>query len=263
MKISVVTATFNSGGTVEETLRSVLGQTHRDWQHIIVDGGSTDDTLEIIRRYESEYGDRLILISEPDRGIYDAMNKGIALAEGEIIGMLNSDDFYTRDTVLERIAKAYQENPDDLEAVYGDIMYVDADNLKRVVRYYSSQGFRRWKMRLGFMPAHPSFYCRRELYERHGNFDLDFRIAADFENLLRIIYNGRAKIKYLPMNFVTMRMGGASTSGMSSHRNIYRDHVKAYRKNGIGLGPVLDLLRYPYKIGELISYRLQLHKIEG
>lgn len=261
MRISIVTAARNSADTLDDTIKSVLGQTYQDFEHIIVDGQSTDRTLELIESYRSEYGSRLKVISEPDQGIYDAMNKGIALASGDIVGLLNSDDFFTRPTVLQRIVEAFAEDNAELQAVYGDIMYVDAANLRRVVRYYSSAGFRRWKMRLGFMPAHPSFYCRRELYDRHGNFSLDFPIGADFENLLRIIYLGRANCHYLPMNFVTMRMGGASTSGLSAHRHIYLDHVRAYRKNGIKFGPVLDLLRYPVKIAELISYRLQTHKL--
>lgn len=259
MKVSIVTATFNSAATVGDTIESVLSQSHQDWEHVIVDGGSTDGTLDIIERYRERYGDRLSLSSAPDKGLYDAMNRGVVRATGDIVGILNSDDFYTRQTVLERLVGAFSAD-DSLDAVYGDIMYVDANDTSRVLRYYSSAGFRRWKMRLGFMPAHPSFYCRRTLYERFGTFDLDFRVASDFENLLRIIYVGRAKTLYMPMNFVTMRLGGASTSGMASHRVILRDHLNAYRKNHIHSGLFLDLLRYPYKLAELVSFRLHSHR---
>lgn len=264
MKISIVTATYNSEYSIADTIESILGQTHSDWEHIIIDGGSTDDTLNIINSYRDRYLGRLNLISEPDNGIYDAMNKGIARATGTIVGILNSDDFFTRPNVLHRINKAFQDDATDSkvtpEAVYGDIMYVDHDNISRIVRYYSSAGFRRWKMRMGFMPAHPSFYCLKRLYDTHGAFDTDFKIAADFENLLRILFKGRARAIYLPMNFVTMRTGGASTSGMTSHRAIMRDHRKAYRKNGVQSGLILDYLRYPYKLAELISFRLHTHR---
>jgi glycosyltransferase involved in cell wall biosynthesis len=259
MKISIVTAAYNSAGTIADTIKSVLSQTHADWEHIIVDGASTDATVEIVKSFSDRYNGRLRLISEPDHGIYDAMNKGLAAASGDIIGILNSDDFFTRNNVLQRIVDAFNSDA-NIDAVYGDIMYTDPTDTSRIVRYYSSDAFRRWKMRMGFMPAHPSFYCRRQLYETHGDFDTSFKVAADFENLLRIIYVGKARCKYLPMNFVTMRSGGASTSGLTSHRSILNDHIRAYRKNHVRSGYMFDLLRYPYKVAELVSFRLHSHR---
>lgn len=260
MKISIITATYNSEKTLATTIDSVLRQTHHDIEHIIVDGGSSDSTIEIARSYADRYGDgRLKIISEPDNGIYDAMNKGLAMATGDIVGILNSDDFFTTPTVVEKLEREFRHDA-TLEAVYGDIAYVDPGDINRVVRYYSSESFRRWKMRMGFMPAHPSFYCRREIYDRFGNFDLDFKVAADFENLLRLIYRGRISTRYIPMNFVTMRTGGASTRGFASHKSIMRDHLKAYRKNGVTSGPYLDWLRYPHRLLELLSFRLHTHK---
>lgn len=249
MRISVITATYNSGRTIGDTLESVLRQTYSDVELIVVDGASRDDTMDVVRRYEPRFGGRLRWTSEPDRGIYDAMNKGIARATGDVIGILNSDDFYTSDTVLERVAEAMQG--DDVDAVYGDIHYVRDGDLRRCVRYYSSRPFRRWMMRLGFMPAHPSFYCRREVYERCGTFDTTYRVAADFENLLRLIYVNRIRTCYLPADFVTMRTGGASTSGLSSHRQIMRDHLRALRSNGVWSCTPLLGLRYIYKIWEV------------
>lgn len=260
MKVSIITATYNSAATVADTIESVLAQSHGDWEHLIVDGGSTDGTQALVESYRERYGGRMRMVSEPDNGIYDAMNKGIAMATGDVVGILNSDDFYTRDSVLERVVEALSAADDAPEAVYGDIMYVDPADKTQVKRYYSSEAFRRWKMRFGFMPAHPSFYCRREVYERHGDFDQSFKVAADFENLLRIIFVGRTRTRYLPMNFVTMRMGGASTSGFASHRRIMSDHIRAYRKNGVTSGIFLDFLRYPYKVLELISFRLHMHR---
>ena len=253
MKISIVTATFNSGATLRDTIKSVLGQTYRDFEHLIIDGGSKDDTLDIVREYEPQYGGRLRWISERDRGIYDAMNKGIAMATGDVVGILNSDDFYTSDTVLQTVADAMREQ--SVDAVYGDIHYVNEHDLSHCTRYYSSAGFRRWKMRLGWMPAHPSFYCRKKIYERYGTFDISFKIGADFENLLRLIYVNRINTRYLPMDFVTMRSGGASTSGLKSHRQILSDHLRAYRKNGIRSNVLLESLRYAAKVGEIATFR--------
>lgn len=249
MKISVITATYNSGRTIGDTLESVLRQTYSDVELIVVDGASRDDTMDVVRRYEPRFGGRMHWTSEPDRGIYDAMNKGIARATGDVIGILNSDDFYTSDTVLERVAEAMAGG--DVDAVYGDIHYVRDGDLHKCVRYYSSRPFRRGLMRLGFMPAHPSFYCRREVYERCGTFDTTYRVAADFENLLRLIYVNHIKTRYLPVDFVTMRTGGASTSGLSSHRQIMRDHLRALRSNGVWSCTPLLGLRYIYKIWEV------------
>ena len=178
MKVSVITATYNSGTTLRDTLESVLAQTYPDIEHIVVDGGSTDNTMELVREYEPRYNGRLRYVSEPDKGIYDAMNKGIGMATGEVIGILNSDDFYTSADTVETLIGELERLK--VDAVFGDIHFVDSDNLGKCVRYYSSAGFRRWKMLLGFMPAHPSFYCRKEAYERFGLFKTFYKVAADF-----------------------------------------------------------------------------------
>lgn len=254
MKISIITATFNSGGTVRDTLESVLRQTFRDIEYIIVDGASTDTTLDVVREYEPKFGGRLRWISEPDRGIYDAMNKGLAMATGDVVGILNSDDFFSSDEVLEHVADALSNS--EIDAVYGDIHFVGDDDLTKCVRYYSSKRFRRWQMRMGFMPAHPSFYCRRSVYERYGVFDASYRIAADFEQLLRLIYIHRISTRYLPLDFVTMRTGGASTTGMNSHKRILQEHLRAYRENGVRSNIFLEGLRYPCKLAGIAVFRL-------
>lgn len=254
MLISIITATFNSGATLRNTIDSVLNQSWTHIEYIVVDGGSNDDTLKIIKEFEPRFNGRMKWISEPDKGIYDAMNKGIRMATGDVVGMLNSDDFYTSDDVLQRVAEAFGcDNPD---AVYGDIHYVDDSDLTKCIRYYSSRIFRRWLMRFGFMPAHPSFYCRRTVYERHGAFDTSFRIAADFENLLRLIFVNRIKTKYIPTDFVTMRTGGASSSGFNSHKQIFKEHLQAYKQNQVYSNIVLESLRYVYKIGEVFISRI-------
>lgn len=254
MKISIVTATYNSGDTLRGTIESVLKQTYMDIEYLIIDGASSDQTLDIVKKYEPQFEGRLRWISEPDKGLYDAMNKGFKMATGEVIGILNSDDFYTSHDVLQQVADAM--NHPDVDAVYGDIHFVDDSDLTRCVRYYSSKGFKRWKMRLGFMPAHPSFYCKKEIYEKYGVFDTSFKIAADFENLLRLIFVHRIRTQYLPLDFVTMRTGGASTSGMSSHKQILKDHLKAYKKNGVYSNIFLEVLRYPYKLWEIFYQKL-------
>lgn len=260
MKISIITSTWNSEATLRDTLESVLRQTYHDFEHIVVDGGSKDGTMVLVREYEPRYEGRLKYVSEPDKGIYDAMNKGIRMATGDVVGLLNSDDFYTSDDVLATVAATLKN--DSLDAVYGDIHFVNDGDLKKCMRYYSSRPFRRWWMRFGFMPAHPSFYCRREVYMKYGTFDISYKVAADFECLLRLIFIHRIKIKYLPLDFVTMRTGGASTSGMSSHKRILHDHQLAFRNNGVYSNVLFEFMRYGYKICEMTIlkfYKTRIH----
>ena len=271
MRISIITATYNSEATVSDTLESVLRQDYSDYEFIIKDGGSTDGTLAICREYESRFEGRMRIISAPDKGLYDAMNMGIASATGEVIGILNSDDFYTSDDILSTIARQFEQTP-DIDALYGDIHYVKADDTSKLVRYYSSRMFRRRWMRFGFMPAHPSFYCKKSTYERFkldgskiqgfkgdvscAYFNTSYKIAADFEFLVRTIFVGRIKTHYINKDFVTMRSGGASNSGASSHKQINRDHQRALKENGVYSNIFFLALRYVYKIGELALGRI-------
>ncbi len=271
MRISIITATYNSEATVSDTLESVLRQDYSDYEFIIKDGGSTDGTLAICREYESRFEGRMRIISAPDKGLYDAMNMGIASATGEVIGILNSDDFYTSNDILSTIAHQFEQTP-DIDAVYGDIHYVKADDTSKLVRYYSSRMFRRGWMRFGFMPAHPSFYCKKSTYERFkldgskiqgfkgdvscAYFNTSYKIAADFEFLVRTIFVGRIKTHYINKDFVTMRSGGASNSGASSHKQINRDHQRALKENGVYSNIFFLALRYVYKIGELALGRI-------
>lgn len=252
MTITIITATFNSEKTLRTTFGSVLAQSYKDIEYIVVDGYSIDNTLDIIKEYEPHFKGKLKWVSEPDKGLYDAMNKGISMATGDIIGILNSDDFYTSTDVLSTVAKEIE----NFDAVYGDIHYVTPSDLTKCTRYYSSKAFRPWMMRLGFIPAHPSFYCRREIYARYGLFDLDFKVAADFEQLLRLIYINRISTKYIAKDFVTMRTGGASTSGFNSYKAGLCDHMLAYKKNNIIGSYFLESLRYIYKLAEIAIYRI-------
>lgn len=258
MKISVVTATWNSGTTVRDTIESVLNQTYTNVEHIIVDGASRDNTLEIVKEYEPRYNGRLKYISEKDKGIYDAMNKGIMLATGDVVGILNSDDFYTSGYVLERVARKLVDK--QLDAVYGDIHFVDDRDLNKCVRYCSSKNFAKWQMRFGFMPVHPSFYCRRRVYQDYGLYDTRFKSASDFECLLRFLIHHRIRTEYLPLDFVTMRTGGMSSSGLASYRTTAKETIEACRINGIYSNTLFQLIKLCCKGCGVAIQRL---KIQG
>lgn len=262
MKISVITATWNSGKTVQDTIDAVLRQKLENGtilEHVIKDGGSKDDTVEIIKRNKARYiecGKTLQWISERDGGIYDAMNKGVEMATGDVIGILNSDDFYTSDDVLVRVAEEFEAHP-ELEAVYGDIHFVKPEDLTKCTRYYSSKSFRPWQLRFGFMPAHPSFYVRREVYEKYGLYDREFRTSSDFEWMVRLFAKHHIRAKYLPMDFVTMRDGGESTAGMEAKRKVNNDIVGSLRMHGIFTCDAFKYVRYAIKGIELVWTRVK------
>lgn len=253
--ITIITVTYNSESTINDTIISVLNQSYNDIEYIIVDGCSKDRTVDIIKEYEPKFKGRLKWISEKDKGIYDAMNKGIRMATGDIIGILNSDDFFTSNDVISTVYETFEKyNPD---AIYGDIHFVNDSNLNKTVRYYSSKIFRRELMRFGFMPAHPSFYIKRECFDKFGLYNISYKIAADFEFLLRTIFIGNIKTIYIPKDFVTMRTGGASTSGMSSHRLIMKEHLRAFKENSIFTNRILLSMRYIYKIIEVMISKIK------
>lgn len=247
MKISLITVTYNSGTTLRDTIQSVLAQTYKNVEYIVVDGLSKDNTMDIVREYEPQFEGRMKWISEKDKGLYDAMNKGVRMATGDVVGILNSDDFFTANDVLEKVAAGFDEQTD---AVYGDLHYVHPDDLQHSVRYYSSKIFKRNLMRMGFIPAHPTFYCRRECFDKFGYYKTDYKIAADFDLLLRFIYVNRIRIKYLPMDMVTMRTGGASTNGLKSRMGGMNEHLRSLRENGVKSNRFILSLRYFYKITE-------------
>lgn len=247
IKISLVTVTYNSGTTLRDTFQSVLAQTYKNVEYIVVDGLSKDNTMDIVREYEPQFEGRMKWISEKDKGLYDAMNKGVRMATGDVVGILNSDDFFTANDVLEKVAAGFDEQTD---AVYGDLHYVHPDDLQHSVRYYSSKIFKRNLMRMGFIPAHPTFYCRRECFDKFGYYKTDYKIAADFDLLLRFIYVNRIRIKYLPMDMVTMRTGGASTNGLKSRMGGMNEHLRSLRENGVKSNRFILSLRYFYKITE-------------
>ena len=232
VKISVVTVCFNSAKTIADTLRSVAAQSHGQVEHIVVDGGSSDGTLAIIERHRAGLA---AVISEPDRGVYDAMNKGIARASGEVVGFLNSDDVYADERVLAEVAAAFMRP--EVGACYGDLVYVDAEDTHRVVRYWKSRPHVPGLCATGWMPAHPTFFVRRQLLQQRGGFDLQYRLQADYELSLRLFEVHKIRAQYIPRVLVRMRRGGMSNNSVG---NIIKGNLEAYRacrNNGMMVSP--------------------------
>jgi glycosyltransferase len=227
MKVSVITATFNSAATLTDTLSSVRDQTYPFVEHLIIDGGSKDNTMEIVAGFPHIKQ----ICSEKDRGIYDAMNKGVKRATGDIVGILNSDDFYASENVLREVVDTFEQSGCD--AVYGDLQYVCKDDVSKVVRYWRSGPYQQGAFKWGWMPPHPSFFVRHTLYDRCGLFNLDMKTAADYELMLRMIHKEGASLQYLPNVLVKMRTGGASNSSMASRLKANADDRKAWDVNGL------------------------------
>lgn len=251
MKISIVTVTYNSATTLRDTIESVLNQDYSDLEYIVADGASKDDTLRIIKEYEPKFKGRLKWFSENDEGMYDAMNKGIKIATGNVVGIINSDDFFHRTDVISKVAEAFDQDK-SIEAVYSDIRFIKEDNLYKTIRYYSSKNFAPWRFRFGFMPAHPSFYTYKHNYEKYGYYQCDYKIAADYELLTRFLYTNKLKTKYLHLDFMKMRIGGKSTANWKSNWILNREIVRACKENGIWTCMPLLGLKYFIKIFELI-----------
>ncbi|MFC2098660.1 glycosyltransferase family 2 protein [Bacteroidota bacterium] len=248
--VSIITASSNSVGTISDTINSVLSQSYPTIEYIIIDGGSTDGTIDLI----NSFGTRISkFITEPDKGIYDAINKGIKLATGDIVGILNSDDFFLNDFVIEKVSKAFNEN--EIDAVYGDAQFVDPLNTSKVVRYYSSKNFKLGKFKFGFMPAHTSFYVKRELFEKLGYYKMGYKIAADFEFLVRYLYIHQISYKYLEMPFVSMRTGGISNRSIRSNYTLNKEIARACKENGIKTNFIYIYSKYCIKPFEFVGNR--------
>lgn len=248
MKISIITATYNSAQTLGQTIESVIRQTYPDIEYIVVDGASTDGTQQIVQRYESQLRGKMKWLSEKDGGIYDAMNKGIQMATGDIVGILNSDDYFTSDDIIERAADAF--NDKNIDAVYGDIHFIRDGQPDKCIRYYSSKRFSPIWLRFGFMPAHPSFYCRRKIFKKAGLYKTDYQIGSDYEMMVRLFMKHHIKARYLPIDFVTMRTGGASTRNVRSRLQLIKDDVRGCRENGIYTNALMVSVKFLYKIFE-------------
>lgn len=228
MKVSIITATYNSVSTIIDAIESVNNQTYENIEHIIIDGGSVDSTVNVVNKF----GKRIsTLISEPDKGIYDALNKGIALSTGDVIGFMHSDDIFASNTVVEKIVEEFEKNNTD--SVYGDLDYVQKADLNKVVRKWVSGGFSLSKIKRGWMPPHPTFYMKREKYNLHGGFNLSYKIAADYDSILRYFWQGKISTAYIPEVLVKMRVGGASNRSIKNMIQKSKEDKLALVTNGI------------------------------
>jgi len=251
MKISIITVSYNSKLTIRDTFDSVLNQTYPDIEYIVVDGRSSDGTIDIIKAYEPYFNNNIHWISEPDKGLYDAMNKGIKMATGDIVGIINSDDFYSEKNIIEIVANTFKHDS-TVEAIYGDVRFVNPDNLEKTVRYYRSRNFKPWRFRFGFMPPHPSFFTYKHNFDKFGYYKTDYKIAADYELLIRFLFTNKIKYKYLPSTIMKMRTGGASTASLKSNIVLNKEIVRACRENGIYTNLFILTFKYFVKIWELI-----------
>jgi glycosyltransferase involved in cell wall biosynthesis len=248
MKITVITVCYNSAATIMDTLCSVATQEDVDVEHVIVDGGSTDGTQALVHQH-ARPGYRML--SERDRGIYDAMNKGVALACGEVVAFLNADDRYVHSRVLARVCESMQRS--GLDALYGDTDFVRPEDLGKSIRRYRSGSFRPNRIAWGWMPAHPSLFLRRELFERYGQFRIDYQIAGDFELIARMFHKNELSYQYAPEVFVRMRTGGVSTRGLRSVFQLNKEVLRACRENNIRSNWLKILSKYPEKLIEFLK----------
>ncbi len=246
MRVSLITCTYNSEANLEHCITSVVGQDYPDIEYIVIDGGSRDSTNNIIERYKGFIN---TYISEEDRGIYDALNKGIEIATGEIVGLLHSDDFFADPQVVTRVVQALTES--GTEAVISNIDFISSTNINKVVRFYSSRFFRPFLFRFGFQPAHPTFYTYRRNYLKFGLYNSTMKIAGDFDLLLRFLYIHSLPFKYIPDVWVKMRLGGKSTKSLKNKLVMNREILSSLRSNGIYSNSLLISLRYLFKVFSL------------
>ncbi|GAB3898577.1 glycosyltransferase family 2 protein [Larkinella knui] len=228
MKITIITVVFNGAATVRDSIESVLNQTYPDIEYIVIDGNSTDNTAEIVR----SYGSRITrFVSEPDKGLYDAINKGIRLATGDIIGLINADDFYHHNQVVEKVVQRFKAT--NCDAVYGDVIYVNPENTEKVDRYWKVGEYKEGAFLWGWMPPHPTCFIRRSVYEELGNYTLELKSSSDYELLLRFIHKHKIKLSYLPEVLVTMRSGGMSNATLKHRWRANREDRQGWKLNGL------------------------------
>ena len=247
MKISIVTISYNSAQTIKDTIDSVLSQTGVELEYIIVDGGSKDTTCSIITSYGSQISH---FISEPDKGIYDGMNKGVALATGDVIGVLNSDDFYANSRVLEKVMRAFDF---DADGVYGDLVYVNQADTSKITRTWISKEYKKGAFRKGWMPPHPTFFVKREIYEKFGAYSLELSSAADYEFMLRVIHKHEIKLHYINEVLVKMRVGGKSNASIKNRVKANKEDRLAWKMNGLKPAPFTSIRKPLSKIGQFLK----------
>jgi glycosyltransferase len=247
MKISIVTVSLDNKAYIEDCIISVLSQAY-DVEYIIVDGGSTDGTINIIRKYEKRIS---TWVSESDRGIYDAMNKGIMKSTGDIIGILNSDDIYADGNVLERVITCFSNN--NADTCYGDLVYVDRMDVKKNIRYWKAGAYNKDNFRRGWMPPHPAFFVKRKVYQQYGLFNLGFPLAADYELMLRFLYAKDVSAAYIPECLVKMRTGGSSHPGLLNTYKNMAENYQAWKVNGLSTNPLTFLMKPLFKTFQYVK----------
>lgn len=245
MKITIITATLNNAATIGRTIESVITQSYKDIEHIIIDGGSSDDSLTIIQSWQKSFPDKIKYISEPDSGVYHAINKGIDLAQGEVIGILHGNDTFSNNDILQQVATAMQESSTEL--VYGDIHYIKT-NGNRCIRKYSSKNFTPEMLRIGIAPPHPSLYVKRNIFKQYGKYKEDYLIGADFELFVRLMLVNGIIGKYVPIDMVAMTTGGLSTRLYHRIFTNNREKYRALRENSININRFSLLKRYLYTL---------------
>ena len=245
MKISIITTTYNSVKTAEDTIKSVLNQVGAEIEYIIMDGGSTDGTLEIINKYQ----DRIIrVVSEKDGGMYDAMNKGIKMATGDIVGILNSDDFYATNDIIKNVADKFEET--GVDCVWGDLIYVQDKDLDTPWRIWKSSPYQPGAFQKGWHPPHPAFFVKREVYEKYGLFRTDLSTAADFELMLRFLEKNKISSAYIPQVLVKMRTGGQSNKSIYNRLRAIWYSYKAFKLNGLKVSPLFIFRKPLFKLSQ-------------
>ena len=251
MKISIITATYNSATTLAAAMESVLSQTYPDIEYVIIDGASTDNTVDIIQSFEKDHP-KIRYISEPDTGIYDALNKGIAMATGEILGFVHADDMLANNQIISKVVDTFKTHGCD--GLYGDLHYVNVRDTTKLVRNWKSRPFKPALLKRGWMPAHPTLYLKTSLYHEYGSFDTSFRIAADYEFVLRLFKQTHLSFYYLPETIVKMRTGGASNRSLKNVMQKSKEDFKALKRHGMPM-PLFKLIwKNLSKIPQFLGY---------
>ena len=248
MKISIITVSFNSVNTIDDTFMSVFSQDYNEIEYIVVDGGSNDGTLDIVEKYESKIAH---IISEPDKGIYDAMNKGISIASGDIIGILNSDDIYPKKDTISSVVSQFKKTK--CQSIYGDLQYVNAKNINKVFRYWQANPYNKSNFKFGWMPPHPTFFVLKSVYDLFGTFNLNLSSSADYEIMFRFLYKHEISVQYLPKVLVKMRVGGQSNESIRHRLLANKEDVIAWRINGYQMPFYTRILKPLLKLPQLFK----------
>lgn len=248
MKVTIITVVLNGAKTIRGTIESVLSQTYSNIEYIVIDGQSTDNTMDIVNEYKSRINK---IISEQDHGLYAAINKGISLATGDVVGLIHSDDFYLDNLVIQRVVDEFVSKK--VDSVFADLLFIKDDNFDKVLRYYSAKNFTPEKLTYGLMPPHPTFFVKKDIYEKYGGYEVDYKIAGDYEMFVRLLYINKISFAYINLPIIKMRVGGISSGGLKTKILCNIEVVRAIRNNGIKTNHLVILKKYPIKILEIIK----------